>query len=59
MEADLPGKSIVAGIVRMLRTTLTVVIDLVSLLPPSDPKSPIAYFSLAHIANNVDLQLCA
>ena len=44
MAADLwhQVKSIVLGNVRMLRTTLTMEIYLVGLLPPRVPKSPIA-----------------
>ena len=42
MAADLPAATIVFGNVRVLRTTQTVDIYLVSLLPPSVPKSTIA-----------------
>ncbi len=45
MAADLPGKSIVLGKVRMLRTTETMAIYLLSLLPPSVPMSPIESLS--------------
>ncbi len=46
--ARLTGKSIVLGIVRMLRITQTMEIYLVSLLPPSAPKFPIVKDQYPH-----------
>ena len=42
-------KSIVLGHVRTLRTTQTIEIYMVSLLPPSVPKSPIVLLEIPHL----------
>ena len=47
---DLPGKSIVLGIVRRLRTMKTMAIYLVSLLPPGVRKY--LTFKIVHFRNN-------
>ena len=67
VAADLAGKSIVLGHVRMLRTTLKMEMYLLSLLPPSIPKSPIEYMRtslcliyLKHLSKvcwNVDFEI--